>query len=51
MNKSYRNTLEIAEYAERIRGGEGLELFQRHGKEVEEFHGLSMEEDVYKRQI
>lgn len=43
MNKSYRNTLEIAEYAERIRGGEGLELFQRHGKEVEEFHGLSME--------
>ncbi len=44
MNKSYRNTLEIAEYAERIRGGEGLELFQRHGKEVEEFHGLSMEE-------
>lgn len=44
MNKSYRNTLENAEYAERIRGGEGLELFQRHGKEVEEFHGLSMEE-------
>lgn len=44
MNKSYRNTLEIAEYAERIQGGEGLELFQRHGKEVEEFHGLSMEE-------
>lgn len=44
MNKSYRNTLEIAEYAERIRGGEGLELFQRHGKEVEEFHGLSMVE-------
>lgn len=44
MNKSYRNTLEIAEYEERIRGGEGLELFQRHGKEVEEFHGLSMEE-------
>lgn len=44
MNKSYRNTLEIAEYAERIRGGEGLELFQRHGKEVEEFHGLSIEE-------
>ena len=44
MNKSYRNTLEIADYAERIRGGEGLELFQRHGKEVEEFHGLSLEE-------
>lgn len=44
MNKSYRNTLEIAEYAERIRDGEGLELFQRHGKEVEEFHGLSMVE-------
>ncbi len=43
MNKSYRNTLEIAEYAEKIRDGEGLELFQRHGKEVEEFHGLSME--------
>ena len=44
MNKSYRNTLEIADYAERIRGGEGLELFQRHGKEVEKFHGLSLEE-------
>ena len=44
MNKSYRNTLEIADYAERIRGGEGLELFQRHGKEVEKFHDLSLEE-------
>ena len=36
MNKSYRNTLEIAEYARRISGDQGLELFRRHGKEVEE---------------
>lgn len=36
MNKSYRNTVEIAEYANKLTGISGLELFQRHGKAVEE---------------
>ena len=36
MNKSYRNTYEIAKYAEKISGVSGLELLERHGKEVEE---------------
>ncbi|MDO4322371.1 MAG: UvrD-helicase domain-containing protein [Lachnospiraceae bacterium] len=36
MNKSYRNTLEIAEYAQRVSGVTGIEYLQRHGKEVEE---------------
>ena len=36
MNKSYRNTYEIAKYAEKISGITGLELLERHGTEVEE---------------
>ncbi len=36
MNKSYRNTYEIAKYAEKISGITGLELLERHGKEVKE---------------
>lgn len=36
VNKSYRNTYEIAKYAEKISGITGLELLERHGKEVEE---------------
>lgn len=36
MNKSYRNTVEIASYAEKISGVSGIEYLQRHGKEVEE---------------
>lgn len=36
MNRSYRNTVEIAEYAGRIVGMEGVELFERHGAPVEE---------------
>lgn len=44
MNKSYRNTLEIAEYARGISGDQELELFERHGKEVEEKSFSSMEE-------
>ncbi len=36
MKKSYRNTAEIAEYAGKITGIEGVEYFQRHGKAVEE---------------
>ena len=36
MNKSYRNTMEIAAYAGAITGIQDLELFERHGKEVTE---------------
>ena len=36
LNKSYRNTYEIAKYAEKISGITGLEVLERHGKEVEE---------------
>lgn len=36
MNKSYRNTMEIAEYARKISGVTGIEYLQRHGKEVVE---------------
>ena len=36
MNKSYRNTVEIASYANRMAGITDMELFQRHGMPVEE---------------
>lgn len=36
LNKSYRNTVEIAEYANRTAGIRDMEIFQRHGKQVEE---------------
>ena len=36
LNKSYRNTYEIARYAGKISGITGLELLERHGKDVEE---------------
>lgn len=36
LNKSYRNTYEIAKYAERISGITGLEFLERHGRPVEE---------------
>lgn len=36
MNKSYRNTTEIADYAEKIAEVTGIEYIQRHGKEVVE---------------
>ena len=36
MNKSYRNTWEIAEYAGKISGITDIELLERHGKPVEE---------------
>ena len=36
INKSYRNTLEIARYAEGISGITGLEFLERHGKPVTE---------------
>lgn len=36
MNKSYRNTVEIAGYAGKITGIQDIELFDRHGRPVEE---------------
>lgn len=46
MNKSYRNTLEIARYAESITGVRDLELFERHGREVEE-RSFGSEEEAF----
>ncbi len=36
LHRSYRNTCEIAEYASRIAGVEGIEYMERHGRDVEE---------------
>ena len=36
MNKSYRNTVEIASYANELVGITDMELFERHGEPVEE---------------
>ncbi len=35
MNRSYRNTLEIAEYAGELAGVQGVKYLERHGKPVE----------------
>lgn len=40
MNRSYRNTTEIAEYAKNITNVKGIEYVQRHGKAVEEYHSM-----------
>lgn len=60
MDKSYRNTVEIASYANQITGVTDVRLFERHGKPVEEkrfetleealeqmFGSLCLEEDAY----
>ena len=44
MNRSYRNTVEIAEYANRLAGITDMELFERHGAEVAERKFMSREE-------
>ena len=44
LNKSYRNTYEIARYAGEISGIRELELLERHGKEVEEQTFSSVDE-------
>lgn len=36
MNKSYRNTVEIASFANKLAGIHNMELFQRHGRPVTE---------------
>ena len=43
MNKSYRNTVEIARYAANLTGVTDLDLFERHGKPVEEITCADME--------
>lgn len=44
MKKSYRNTIEIAKYAEKIASVKGIEYLERHGKAVEERVFDSVEE-------
>ena len=43
MNRSYRNTVEIAEYANRLAGITDMELFERHGEPVREEDFISRE--------
>ena len=35
MNRSYRNTMEVAQYANHLTGIEDMELFERHGEPVD----------------
>ena len=44
MKKSYRNTVEIAEYARKITDIQDVEYLQRHGKAVEEKHFSTTED-------
>ena len=44
MNRSYRNTMEIAEYANGLAGITGMELFERHGAPVREQNSGKLEE-------
>ncbi len=44
MNKSYRNTVEIAEYANKLAGITDMELFERHGAAVREQEFSTLEE-------
>lgn len=44
MNKSYRNTVEIASYANSLSGLSQMELFERHGEPVENILCSSAEE-------
>ena len=44
MKRSYRNTIEIAEYAAKISNVTGIEYLNRHGKEVVESSFRNMEE-------
>lgn len=43
MDKSYRNTVEIASYASAVQGSNKPELLERHGKEVEEHRFSSLD--------
>ena len=46
LNKSYRNTVEIASYARQFSDGGEMELLERHGKEPEEVQMACLEEAV-----
>ncbi|MGN1184078.1 MAG: HelD family protein [Oliverpabstia sp.] len=46
MNKSYRNTVEIARYAAELAGIKDLDLFERHGKPVTEETSTDIQETV-----
>ncbi len=46
MKKSYRNTVEIASYAKKLAGTEDIQLFERHGRPVEEV-SFSDERDAF----
>jgi DNA helicase-2/ATP-dependent DNA helicase PcrA len=48
MRKSYRNTTEIAQYAQQISNVRDIEYVDRHGKEVEEYLGFSMDKVLEK---
>ena len=43
-NRSYRNTMEVAQYANHLTGIEDMELFERHGEPVDERTFSSTEE-------
>jgi DNA helicase-2/ATP-dependent DNA helicase PcrA len=48
MKKSYRNTVEISAYANELAGHLDVELFERHGKPVEERSFKTVEEALEK---
>jgi DNA helicase-2/ATP-dependent DNA helicase PcrA len=48
MKKSYRNTVEISTYANELAGHLDVELFERHGKPVEERSFKTVEEALEK---
>ena len=53
MDKSYRNTMEIANYAGQLTGVQDLKLFERHGKEVTEtaFECVEKALDVLEQEV
>ena len=48
INKSYRQTVEIAEYAKSISGDEDVELLERHGKKPVIQQNITIEEAIAK---
>lgn len=48
INKSYRQTMEIARYAQSITDDTDIELLERHGKEPEIISGVSESESIQK---